>query len=225
MRPINLAIVDDHALFRKTLKNFLSDQQNMNVVVQASNIYDLLGKLKTSSVDILLLDIFLPDINGNEALKIIHNEHPYIKILILSMCTDLDFISDLLEAGIHGYISKGDEPEELLQAIQAVADNRIFRNRLFTEALYWNKQNTFRTFSIGNNVLLNDREKKILQLLWEEKSNKEIADALFLGVRSVEKIRQDMKEKTGAKSTVGLLKYAINKRIIGVTMQNSDLIK
>lgn len=142
------------------------------------------------------------------------------------MCTDSDLISDLLDMGIHGYISKSDEPEELLQAIRAAAENRIYRNRLFTEALYRHKQNTFRAYSDGNTVLLNDREKKILQLLWEEKSNKEIADALYLGVRSVEKIRQDMKEKVGAKSTVGLLKYAIAKRIIGVSLQrNGNLIK
>jgi len=74
-------------------------------------------------------------------------------------------------------------------------------------------------------VSLNEREKKMLQLIWEEKSNKEIADELFLGVRSVEKIRQDMKEKMGVKSTVGLLKYAINQRIIGVNSKRTDLIR
>src|SRR5882757_8225180 len=224
-RPINLAIVDDHVLFRKTLKAFLSDQENINVAVQAADIFDLLSKLKTSSIDVLLMDIFLPELNGNEALKVIRNEYPMLKIIVLSMSTDMDLISDLLDAGIHGYISKGDEPEELLQAIRAVADNRIYRNRLFTEALYWNKQNNIKSHIEKTNVSLNEREKKMLQLIWEEKSNKEIADELFLGVRSVEKIRQDMKEKMGVKSTVGLLKYAINQRIIGVNSKRTDLIR
>jgi len=224
-RPINLAIVDDHALFRKTLKSFLSEQGNMNVAVQASDIFDLLRKLRSSSIDVLLMDIFLPELNGNDALIHIRREFPSLKILVLSMSTDINLISDLLDAGIHGYVSKADEPEELLQAIRAVADNRIYRNRIFTEALYWNKQNNIKAYTEESTVSLNEREKKMLELIWEEKSNKEIADELFLGVRSVEKIRQDMKEKMGVKSTVGLLKYAIKKRIIGVNLGQSDMLR
>jgi DNA-binding NarL/FixJ family response regulator len=222
-RPINLAIVDDHSLFRKTLKGFLSEQPNINVVIQAYDIFDLLSKLKTSPTDVLLMDIFLPELNGSEALKVIRGEYPNMKILILSMSTDMDVISDLLDTGIHGYISKADEPEELLLAIRTVADNRIYRNRIFTEALYWNKQHKVKFSAEHGKVLLNEREKKMLQLIWEEKSNKEIADELFLGVRSVEKIRQDMKEKIGVKSTVGLLKYALHKKIIETGHASKDL--
>lgn len=224
-RPINLAIVDDHSLFRKTLKSFLSEQANMNVVIQAADMFDLFGKLKTTPVDVLLMDVFMPKLNGNEALKILRKEYPFTRILVLSMSTDMDVISDLLDSGIHGYISKADEPDELLQAIQAVADNRIYRNRIFTEALYWNKQNNIKTYASDSLISLSEREKKIVQWIWEEKSNKEIADELFLGVRSVEKIRQDLKEKTGSKSTVGLLKYAINKKIISMNSHSTDMIR
>src|SRR5579859_1081849 len=171
------------------------------------------------------MDIFLPDINGHDAVISIRKEYPDIKILILSMSTDLDLLSDMLDAGIHGYICKADDPEELTQAIYAVADNRIYRNRLFTEALYHSKQNNFKSYLQLPSVELNEREKKMLQLIWEEKSNREIADELFLGVRSVEKIRQDMKEKLSVRSTVGLLKYAINKKIIQVSSRSPDLIR
>lgn len=212
--PIHVAIVDDHTLFRKTLKAYLSDQQNMNVVFQAETMSELFNRLKEISIDILLMDIFLPDVNGSEAIAEIKKGYPNIKVLALSMSTDIELISNMLEAGIHGYISKSDEPETLVQAIMAASSGRIYRNRLFTEALYWNKQNSIKADMDRASVMLNDREKKILQLIWEEKSNKEIADELFLGVRSVEKIRQDLKEKTGAKSTVGLLKYGIQKKII-----------
>jgi DNA-binding NarL/FixJ family response regulator len=225
LRPINLAIVDDHALFRKTLKNYLSEQPNIHVVIQASDMDDLFNCLKTAIPDVLLMDIFMPEMNGSDAIWRIRNEYPGIKILVLSMSNDMDLISDLLDTGIQGYISKSDEPEDLLQAIRAVSENRIYRNRLFTEALYWNKQNFFKSNTAEPFVHLSEREKRLLQLLWEEKSNKEIADELFLGIRSVEKIRQDMKEKLGIKSTVGLLKYAINKKIIGVNFKNSDMIR
>jgi DNA-binding NarL/FixJ family response regulator len=211
---INLAIVDDHTLFRKTLKNYLSEQSNINVVIQSPDISDLLTKLKDFYVHVLLMDIFMPKINGNEAVKIIKEEYPDIKILVLSMCTNFDLLSDLLDAGVYGIISKAEEPEELLHAIRSLAEHRIYRSKLFTEVMYWNKQNDIRTKNDAGHIILSDREKEILFLLWEEKSNKEIADHLYLSIRSVEKIRQGMKEKVGVKSTVGLIKYAINKKII-----------
>jgi DNA-binding NarL/FixJ family response regulator len=186
----------------------------MNVVFQAENIFDMFNKLKETFVDILLMDIFLPDVNGNEAIGEIKKEYPDVRILALSMCTDIGLISNMLDAGIHGYISKADEPDALVQAIMAAAEGRIYRNRLFTEALYWNKQNSIKSDIEQSSAALNEREKRLLRLIWEEKSNKEIADELFLGVRSVEKIRQDLKEKTGVRSTVGLLKYGIHKKII-----------
>jgi DNA-binding NarL/FixJ family response regulator len=220
MLPQNLrvAIVDDHSLFRKTLRDYLSEQKGVQVAVQATDMTDLSGKLKNVFVDVLIMDLFMPGLHGNDAVSLVRSEYPDTKILILSMSNDMDLISELLDSGIHGYVSKSDEPEALVQAIFTVSEGRIFHNRIFTEALYWNKQNNIRAPREGSLALLNEREKKVLQLLWEEKSNKEIADELYLGVRSVEKIRQDMKEKIGAKSTVGLLKYAIHKKIIGVSM-------
>lgn len=211
---ISLAMVDDHVLFRQALGYFLNEQQDLSVACQASNVADLLSKLESSRVDILLMNYFLPQGNGREALKVIREEYPAIKILILSMCTDMDQIGELLDAGIHGYVPKTEKPEELVQAIYSLSQGRIYRNRIFTEALYYKRQHTI-TYSKGrSDVALNDRDKKILQLIWEEKSNKEIADELFLGIRSIEKIRQDLKEKIGVKSTVGLLKYAVDKRIV-----------
>jgi DNA-binding NarL/FixJ family response regulator len=224
-KDLQVAIVDDHSIFRKTLKNYLSEQKGIQVVAQASDMVDLSGKFKNVSIDVLIMDLFMPGLNGNEAVNLMRREYPDIKILVLSMSNDMDLISDLLDSGIHGYISKSDEPEDLVQAIYTVSDNRIYHNKIYTEALYWNKQNTIRARNEGARALLNEREKKILQLLWEEKSNKEIADELFLGVRSVEKIRQDIKEKIGAKSTVGLLKYAIEKKIIAVGFRSSGVIR
>ncbi len=189
----NVAIVDDHTLFRKTLNNFLSSQENVQVVVQSPDIPDLLEKLKQEHVDILIMDLFMPKLFGNDAVKIIQAEYPEIRILVLSMCTDMELLSGLLDVGVAGILSKTDEPEELIQAIVALSEQRIFRSRLFTEAMYWNKQNNFKKNGLAE-IPLNDREREVLQLLWEEKSNKEIADHLFLSVRSIEKIRQDMKE-------------------------------
>jgi DNA-binding NarL/FixJ family response regulator len=215
-RPITVAIADDHTLFRKMLKNLLSEQKNIQVLIQAQNAYDLFSQLKTTitPIDVLLLDLFMPQMNGNEALKIIHSDFPDTNILILSMCMDTELITELLDSGIHGYISKSDDPEELLTAIQTVSEGRIYRNHHFTDALYRKTQKSVKTYATDLPTNLNEREKRILEMIWEEKSNKEIADELFLGIRSIEKIRQDIKEKLRAKSTIGVIKYGIRQRII-----------
>lgn len=213
---VNLAIVDNHTLLRRTLKSYLSEQRNINVVIQSPDVPDLLRKLKDVYIHILLMDFFLPGINGFDAIKIIQNEYPDIKILVITMCTDLHVLNELFDCGVYGILSKADEPEEVINAISSVADHRKYRSKLLTEVMYWSKQNSIRNHSGKLHVTLNERQKEILQLLWEEKSNKEIANHLFLSIRSVEKIRQDMKEKLNIKSTIGLFKYGIKEKIIQV---------
>ncbi|OQP61079.1 DNA-binding response regulator [Niastella vici] len=222
MQTINLAIVDHHTLFRKVLKNYLSGQDNIFVTIQVRTMTELLEELKYKPVDILLMDLFMPGLNGLEAAERIRREYPAIKILILSVSMDMDLISDLIDVGIDGFVSKSDEPEELMHAIYDIANNRVCRSRWFTEALYWNKQITIKINMNGGRSILSDREKKILQLLWEEKSNKEVAEELFLGIRTVERIRQEMKEKVGASSTVGLIKFGLEQKIIRTLMNTAE---
>ena len=224
-RIVNLAIADHQTLFGKTLKNYLSEQTSMHVPILASDMRDLFDKLKNTLIDILLIDLSMPGVNGLDALKTLRADYPSIKILVLSIYNDLEQLSDLLDLGILGYIPKSSEPEELLQAIQAVVEDRIYRSKLYTEALYFSKQKNIRTDTKNFQIALTDREKKILQLIWEEKSNKQIADALFIGTRSIEKIRQDMKEKIGAKSTVGLIKYGLKKKIINAGVVTSGFVR
>lgn len=214
--PVNLAIVDDQTLFRKTLKNYLSEQKNINVVIQSPDIPDLLQKLNGYNIHILLIDLFLPNINGLDAIKMIKNEYPDIKIVVLTTCNEMNILSQLQDSSVYAILSKSDEPEELINAITSAVQHRIYRSKLLTDAMYWSKQIGLRNKN-DLHAVLSDREKEILQLLWEEKSNKEIATHLFLSIRSIEKIRQDMKEKLNIKSTIGLLKYAINKQVIHIS--------
>src|ERR1044072_5775862 len=111
---INLAIVDENTLFRKTLKNYLSEQRNITVVIQSPDIPDLLKKLKDFNTHILLMDLFLPQINGIDAIKMIKSEYPEIKIVLPTMCTDMNLLSELLDSSVYGIISKADEPEEVI---------------------------------------------------------------------------------------------------------------
>lgn len=210
-------MIDDHSLFSKCLKEYLMKQGNIDVDIEARDPANLPNKSKLASIDIVLLDLYMPKLNGDEVMKMIKRDHPHIKIIILSMCTDLQIISNLIDSGIHSYVSKADDPEDLIKAINSVYQNKIYRNKLFTDALYWNNYKHSKVNADKPVIEFSDREKKILQLLWEEKSNKEISNELFLGVRSIEKIRQDMKERLGVKTTIGLLKYALNNKIIDFT--------
>jgi DNA-binding NarL/FixJ family response regulator len=209
----SIAVADDHTLFRKAMNDFLSKQRNMEVVIEASNGAELMEELKNYPVDILITDICMPRLSGDELIKMVRTNYPDIKVIVLSMHTDLHKINELIALGIQAYISKSDEPEQLLEAIITVSENRVYKNKLFTDVLYWHAQTGSKSQS-RTAITLEEREKKILQSLWEEKSNEEIADEVFLGVRSIEKIRQSMKEKLGVKSTIGLLKYGLDNNII-----------
>jgi DNA-binding NarL/FixJ family response regulator len=213
-QPINLAIADDHTLFRKILKGFLSQQSIFKVTIEASNSFDLIEQLKMMPAEIVVMDVFMPKIGCSEALEVIRNEFPDTKVIILSMSTNLELINELLDIGIHAYISKSDEPESLVHAIKSAHEDHIYRNKLFTDALYHHNHVNLKKGAKNNNIHFDEREVRVLQLLWEEKSNKDIANEIFLSVRSVEKIRQDLKERLGVRSTIGLLKYALNNRII-----------
>ena len=221
-QPLNLAVLEDDGLYRTMLVNFLSAMPNFNVIAESSNTLDLTLKLKQHHAEILILAPFLFGEEANDLHAGFLNEFPSLKIVVLSNCNDFNIITDLFKSGICSYVSKTDEPKELIRAITALSENKSFRSRSFTEAFYLSKINRLKNYS-ENNVRLNDREIKILNLLWEEKTSKEIAREIFLSVRSVEKIRQDIKEKLNVKSTVGVFKYAIDNKLIGANSKRPVL--
>lgn len=220
---IHVSIIDDHALFRSCLSEYLAKQKDISVEFDEGDPNKILDKLGSYKIDITLVDLFMPKVSGDSLIKSIKEKYPHIKIIILSMCTELPQISSLIDQGIHSYISKADDIGELVSAIYAVHDNKIYKNKLFTDALYWHNLQASEKKTNGSHIQFDDREKRILQLLWEEKSNKEIAQELFIGIRSIEKIRQHMKEKLGVKTTIGLLKYALTSDIIPESRKDESI--
>ncbi|WPQ62332.1 response regulator transcription factor [Chitinophaga sancti] len=213
VKTIKVAIADESFLFAKILKNYLMEHSRIQVNIHAVHFPQLISKLEHLSADILLTDI-LHHKDAIENMKLLKENYPDLKIIILSMCKDMELINNLLDIGIYGFISKMDEPEGLIEAILAVSEGKMHRSDIFTDTLYWNVKQASNIYHEGREIILNTRERRILQLLWEEKSNKEIANEFFLSIKSIEKIRQDLKEKLGVKSTVGLFKYAIGQNII-----------
>jgi DNA-binding NarL/FixJ family response regulator len=218
MKLINLAIADDHKIFRNGLKATLEDCADFKLIVEASNGKELIGQLAAHKPDVILMDIKMPEMDGMQTTSYIHQHFKDIKILALSMHNEDKYIVDMMKAGASGYLLKNAEPEEIIEAILTVFNKGFYFNEHLSVTLI--KQlvgpSNYTDNSGQQQVDLNDREIEVLKLVCQENSNQEIADKIFLSVRTVEGYRARLFEKTGSKNLVGLVIFAIKKGIINV---------
>lgn len=221
MEPIKILIADDHVLYRGGVKAALSSKQNIKVIAEADNGVHLLNMLKILQPDVILLDIQMPVMDGITALPEIKKNWPHIKVIMLTMLEDHSMITKLMELGANSYLSKTSDIDVIYEAIKTCYEQEYFFNNLTNNALLTNlkQRNTVTPLKIvQQEANLNDKEMLILKLMCLEKSTKEIADMVDLSPRTVEAIRDKLKVKTGAKSTAGLIIYAVKNNIL-----NEDL--
>jgi DNA-binding NarL/FixJ family response regulator len=217
MKPINLAIADDHKIFRNGLKATLEDYPDFNLLIEASNGKELIGLLADHKPDVVLMDIKMPEMDGMQTTAYISQNHKDVKVLALSMHNEDKYIVDMMKAGASGYLLKNAEPEEIIEAITTVYNKGFYFNEHLSVTLIKQLVGPGQTDNIGQqNVELNDREIEVLKLVCQECSNQEIADKIFLSVRTVEGYRARLFEKTGSKNLVGLVIFAIKREIISV---------
>jgi len=218
MKPINLAIADDHKIFRNGLKATLEDCPDFKLLIEASNGKELIGLLADHKPDVILMDIKMPEMDGMQTTTYIHQHFKDIKILALSMHNEDKYIVDMMKAGASGYLLKNAEPEEIIDAIATVHNKGFYFNEHLSVTLI--KQlvgpGSYADGTGQQTVDLNDREIEVLRLVCQEYSNQEIADKIFLSVRTVEGYRARLFEKTGSKNLVGLVIFAIKRGIISV---------
>jgi DNA-binding NarL/FixJ family response regulator len=223
-----LCIVDDHTIFRKALKEVILQKEGLQVIFDAENGEELINKLTQNQIDIVLLDLFMPKMSGKEVIEHLKEKYPQIRIIVISACQDLAIIDSVLEMGVHAYLSKTADVTELWEALEQVKSNRLYENKLLKQTLYWQAHQRLTQNDLYRQIKYNATHQKLFELLWQEKSTQEIAHELFMSVSSIEKLKQQLKEKIGAKSTIGLIKYALNKNIIFSSYQsenNSDDLK
>lgn len=215
--PITVIIADDHVLYRAGVKTALSAKKDVKVIAEADNGMHLLNLIKTIPADVILLDIQMPIMDGITALPEIKKLCPQTKIIMLTMMDDHSMITKLMELGANSYLSKTSDSEIIYEAIKTCYEQEYYFNSLTNKALLTNlKQRNMPPPHqlMPQEVHLNDKETTILRLMCEEKSTKEIADLVDLSPRTVEAIRDKLKVKTGAKSTAGLIMYAVKHKII-----------
>ena len=216
--PIKVLIADDHVLYRAGVKAALSVKKDVKIIAEADNGMHLLNMLKMIHPDVILLDIQMPVMYGIGALPEIKKNWPNIKVIMLTMMDDHSMITKLMELGANSYLSKTSDSEIIYEAIKTCFVQEYYFNPLTNNALLINlkerNNNTIPQKFAPHEAHLNDKEILILKLMCEEKSTKEIADMVDLSPRTVEAIRDKLKVKTGAKSTAGLIMYAVKNNIL-----------
>jgi DNA-binding NarL/FixJ family response regulator len=217
VEPIKVLITDDHVLYRAGVKTALSAKKDIKVIGEADNGMHLLNMLRLVQPDVILLDIQMPVMDGVAALPEIKKNWPHIKVIMLTMMDDHSMITRLMELGANSYLSKTSDSEIIYEAIKTCFENEYYFNALTNKALLANlreKNTVTPQKQAQHEANLSDKEVLVLRLMCEEKSTKEIAEIVELSPRTIEAIRDKLKEKTGAKTTAGLILYAVKNKFI-----------
>lgn len=215
--PINVIIADDHVLYRAGVKTALSSKKDIKVLAEADNGSHLLTLLKAIQPDVILLDIQMPVMDGIATLPEIKKLYPHIKVIMLTMMDDHSMITKLMELGANSYLTKTSDSEIIYQAIKTCYEQEYYFNSLTNQALLNNlrqKNTSLPQKVMAAEARLTDKEITVLKLMCEEKSTREIAEAVELSPRTVEAMRDKLKTKTGAKSTAGLIMYAVKHKLL-----------
>ena len=210
---LSVLVVDDHKILRNGLTSLLKASEIVSKVYELDNGKSAVDFIRKNKVDIILMDIKMPELNGIDATKMILDINPKAKIIALTMYDQESYISEMLDAGVKGYILKNTELDELIFAIKKVYGGEMFFSSQVTSIITSNviKQKPKIVASIDK---LTKRELQILKFIAEEYTNQEIADKLFLSPRTIDTHRRNLLIKIGAKNTAGLVKFAINNKVI-----------
>lgn len=207
---LKIALVDDHTIFRSGLKMILEGQENYDIVIEADNGASFLEQLKYVVPDVVLLDISMPVLNGYEATLQAIKCHPDIKIIVLSMLSEDDYYYKMIKAGVKGFVLKNSDVDELLRAIKEVAKGNNYFTQDFLRKMVLKINNP----KIDSKLKLTDKEKEVLQFICNGYTNKEISEKLFLSVKSIERYRNSLLQKTETRNTAQLVRNAILDRLI-----------
>jgi DNA-binding NarL/FixJ family response regulator len=212
---ISVAIAEDQRLFRECLIPILNSYPHIKVVLEASNGKELIHLLERTEVlpQVVLMDLSMPEMDGLTTTQYIKERYPSLRIVILSVHAEERHVVKMVGMGINGYLAKNSELEEVRQAIEAVYEKGFYFNESILRAIQagMGKQKP-KTFSIDNN--LTTREKEVLQLICQEMTAQEIANRLYISVRTVDGHRNSLLEKTGARNTAGLVIYALKNHLV-----------
>jgi DNA-binding NarL/FixJ family response regulator len=214
MTNVKIALADDHKIVRDGIKTMLESQPEIDVVVEASNGNEILEKLNDKLVDLVIMDISMPEKDGIQATKEIKEKHPNIKVLALTMSNDDLHIRQMIQAGASGYIMKNAGRKDLKDAIETIMKGKHYFSDEATQSIMMDLVKGKGKSTTMDAVHITDRELEILELIVQEYTNQEIAEKLFISSRTVDAHQRNLLQKTGARNTAGLVKYAFQHNLI-----------
>ena len=215
MKPIRILLADDHTVMRRGLRLLLESQPEFSVVAEASDGRQAVQQAEATQPDVAVVDIAMPNLSGIEAAQRIAADLPQTAIVILSMHSDEGYVLRALKVGAKGYLLKDSAEGDLIEAIKAVHQGKTFFSPEITKMLVEDYVREIRTRGAEDSYdLLTSREREILQLVAERRSNKEIAQALNLSPYTVETHRRNLQEKLNLHSLAELILYAVRKGVI-----------
>ena len=213
-KKITILVADDHPVVRKGLWSCLANKENLKVVGEAADGVETIHKVRELAPDIVLMDLAMPKMDGVAVTEVLRREAPEVKVLILSMHRNRETVLRVLQAGARGYVLKDSPPEELVRAVEAVNEGEAF---LSPEVARFALNEFVSSVSPAAPLArLSEREREVLALIAEGKSNKEIANHLSIGVRTAETHRERIMRKLDIHSVAGLTKFAITHGLVSL---------
>ncbi|OFX76496.1 MAG: hypothetical protein A2X12_02935 [Bacteroidetes bacterium GWE2_29_8] len=214
---VKIILADDHELFRSGIKLILTREKIADVIAEASNGIELINLIKSNyNPDIILIDISMPEMNGFEATKELIKINSNFKIIAFTMYGEEDYFCQMLEAGVKGFILKTIGIDELKFAIKEIMNNKPYFSQELLNNYLTRSLNKINDNNHNNNNILSDREKQILILICQGKTNEDIAEKLCLSPNTIKTYRNKLLEKTKCNNTATLVMHAIKNGIIQV---------
>ena len=210
-KELKIVIVDDHQMFIDGVRSLLRNEKNLVFVHEANYASDALDYISKNEVDLLITDISMPGMSGTELTKLVKEEYPHIKILVLTMYNDPSIINEILQSEAEGYILKNTNKQELVNGINKIMDDGTYYSN---EVIKLMRNNTKASGIPNTKEELTPREIEILKLVCEEFTTADIAEKLFISPHTVDTHRKNILKKSGHKTIVGLIKYAFEHSIL-----------
>lgn len=207
--PIKIGIAEDHPLLRNALIELLNGEPGFELVVEASNGSELIAALQVNKLDILLLDITMPILNGLQVLTLISEQFPELKVIIFSTHYEDKIVSESFNCGARAFVSKNADYTEIVDAIYQVEEFGYFPNEFLSKKIIDNLKKNKQFLTHNLKIKISNREKEILKLICEGFSSNEISQKLFISIRTVENHRKSIFVKTKTKGLADLVVYAV----------------
>lgn len=209
MSKVRIVIADDHKLFRMGLRQLIERHPEVAIIGEAATGLEAISIAKEHTPDVVLMDISMPELNGIEAARRLHEELPEVRVVIVSMHSDRRYVLEALRAGVRGYLLKDSSPEEIFRAIQKVMSNQFYLSPQINEQVIAGFVQQGNSFAPSAFDILSGREREVLQLIAEGKSTKQIADLLNLSAKTVETHRMHIMDKLDIHTLPELTRYAL----------------